>query len=118
MMLRQALVALGPRTLLPVALVGGAALAGGALLWPQHVAPTTYRLLLHAPAESSAFYLSAWNEGEVYVDHDARNRRTLVFTRRADEHDGCTWLGTERLVPLAPTLYHYSYDETILACRA
>jgi hypothetical protein len=117
MMLRQALVALGPRTLLPVALAGSAALAAGVLLLPRDHATSAYRLSLHAPVEANTFYLSVWNEGEVFVGHDGRDRRPVVFTRRGDEHDGCTWLGTERLIPIAPNAYHYSYDETILACR-
>jgi hypothetical protein len=118
MMLRQALVANGARTLLPVMLVGGAAIAGAALLWgPRVNAPSLYRLTLHAPVDSKAFYLSAWNDGEVFIDHDARDHKAVVFTRRGDEHDGCTWLGTERLVPIAVNAYHYSYEETILSCR-
>jgi hypothetical protein len=118
MMLRQALVAYGPRTLLPVMLVGGAAIAGGALLWgPRLHAPSAYRLTLHAPVDSNAFYLSAWNDGEVFIDHDARDRKPVVFTRRGDENDGCTWVGTERLIPIAVNAYHYSYEETILSCR-
>jgi hypothetical protein len=117
MMLRQALVALGPRTLLPVALVGSAALVGGALLWPAATSPGIYRLSLHAPIQPNAFYLSAWNEGEVLVDHDGHDRKEIVFTRRGDEHDGCTWLGIERLNPLAYNVYHYTYEERILSCR-
>jgi hypothetical protein len=118
MMLRQALVAYGPRTLLPVMLLGGAAIAGGAYLWgPRVNAPSMYRLTLHAPADPNAFYLSAWNDGEVFIDHDAHDRKPVVFTRRGEENDGCTWVGTERLVPIAVNAYHYSYEETILACR-
>src|SRR6266545_1712352 len=118
MMLRQALVAYGPRTLLPVMLLGGAAIAGGAYSWgPRVNAPAMYRLTLHAPADPNAFYLSAWNDGEVFIDHDARDRKPVVFTRRGEENDGCTWVGTERLIPIAVNAYHYSYEETILSCR-
>lgn len=115
-MIRQALVALGPRTVLPVLLLGSAALALGPHLAAK--APTTmYRLVLHAPAEPDAFYLSAWAEGEVLQAHDGSDHRAIVFTRRAEEHDGCSWLGVERLVPLSAHLYQYSYRETVLACR-
>src|SRR5262245_47388613 len=117
MMLRQALVALGPRTLLPVAFIGCAAVAAGAYLWPRATPAAAYRLKLYALVEARACYLSAWNDGEVFMSDDAGDRKPVVFTRRADEHDGCTWLGTERLTPIAPNAYHYSYQETILACR-
>lgn len=118
-MMRQALVALGPRTVLPVLLAGGAALALGALFLPgaEH-GSGMYRLVLHAPEEPRSFYLSAWADGgEVLVAHDGSDHRAIVFTRRGDEHDGCSWLGTERLVPIAPRVYHYTYRETILSCR-
>lgn len=117
-MMRQALVALAPRTLLRVALVGGAALALGALLWPRGADDAgLYRMVLHAPELPDAFYVSAWADGgPVLVAHDGSDHRAIVFTRRGDEHDGCSWLGTERLVPLAPRVYHYTYRETILAC--
>jgi hypothetical protein len=114
-MIRQALTALGPRTVLPVVLVGGAALALGALFLPRgEPAPTMYRLVLHAPEEQGYAYVSAWNDGDVLIP--AGELRPLTFTRRADEHDGCTWLGTERLVPIGSRAYHYSYQETILSC--
>jgi hypothetical protein len=116
-MMRQALVALGPKAALPVVLAGGAALALGALFIPQAPPPSgMYRLVLHAP-DPGDFYVSAWSEGDVLVAHDARDGKPLTFTRRAEEHDGCNWLGTERLVPIAPRVYHYSYEETILSCR-
>lgn len=117
-MMRQALVALGPKTVLPLVLVGGAAIALGALLLPHEATgPAMYRLTLHAPAEPGNFYLSAWSGGDVFVGHDAGDRRPLTFTRRGDEHDGCSWMGTEQLVPIGPRAYQYSYGETILSCR-
>ncbi|HEY2749461.1 MAG TPA: hypothetical protein VGL86_32805 [Polyangia bacterium] len=120
-MMRHALVALGPRTMAMGVLVGGAALALGALFLPHAVAAPTvapsamYRLVLHAPVEGGAFYVSAWAEGEVFVkSHDAKN---LTFVRRGEEHDGCTWQGTERLTRLNDGAYAYDYAETILSCR-
>lgn len=117
-MIRQALTALGPRTVLPVVLVGGAALALGALFLPHEAsAPARYRLVLHAPELRGAFYLSAWNDGDVIVAHDASDHQPITFTRRGQEHDGCAWLGTERLVPIGSRAYHYTYSETILSCQ-
>jgi hypothetical protein len=117
MMLRHALVALGPRTLLPVAFVGGALLAVATLLVPPSSGATYYQLTLTAPVQPNSFYLSVWAEGDVFVDHDGHDGRPIVFTRRGEERDGCTWQGTERLVPLSETTYHYSYEEQILSCR-
>jgi hypothetical protein len=117
-MIRQALVAIGPRTLLPLTLVGGAALAAGAFFWPHAAAtPSVYRLVLHAPAMPGAFYVSAWNDGAVVSSHDAGDHQPVVYTRRGQEHDGCMWQGIERLTPIGPHAYRYSYQETILACR-
>ena len=117
-MIRQALVALGPRTLLPLTLVGGAALGLGAYFWPHAAAtPSVYRLVLHAPEMPGAFYVSAWNDGDVYASHDAGDHQPIVYTRRSQEHDGCLWQGVERLIPVGPHAYRYSYQETILACQ-
>lgn len=114
-MIRQAITALGPRTVLPVVLIGGAALALGALFVP-HSEPSSglYRLVLHAPTQPGFMYVSAWNDGDVLIP--AGELKPLTFTRRSDEHDGCTWVGTERLVPIGSRAYHYSYQETIVAC--
>jgi hypothetical protein len=116
MMLRQAIVALGPKTLVPVALVGSALISAGMLLVP-HPHSGIYRFTLHAPVQASTIYVSAWNDGEVYVDHDGSDGKTLTFTRRADEHDGCRWQGTEILTPIGPHAYVYSYDEKIISCE-
>ena len=69
-MMRQAVTALGPRSVLAGVLVGSAALALGALFIPRAVAgqaPGMYRLVLHAPEQEGAFYISAWAEGEVFA---------------------------------------------------
>lgn len=116
MMLRQAIVALGPKTLVPVALMGSA-LLGLAALFVPHAQPGTYRFTLHAPELPNAIYISAWNDGDVYVDHDGSDGKTLTFTRRADEHDGCRWQGMETLAPIGPHAYVYNYDEKILSCE-
>lgn len=118
-MIRQALVAMGPRTLLPLTLVGGAALGLGAYFWPHAAAtPSVYRLVLHAPeVPAGTFYVSAWNDGAVLASHDASDHQPVVYTRRGQEHDGCTWQGIERLTPIGPHAYRYSYQENILACQ-
>jgi hypothetical protein len=120
MMLRQALVAVGPRTVMTGVLVGGAALALGALFLPHAAAapsagPGMYRLVLHAPEKANEFYVSAWAEGDVFVPR--ADAKVLTFVRRGDEHDGCTWQGTETLTRLRANVYAYRYDERILACR-
>lgn len=116
MMLRQAIVALGPRTLVPVALVGSALLGLAAVAMP-HAQPGVYRFTLHAPMPPATIFVSAWNDGEVFVNHNGSDGKTLVFTRRADEHDGCRWQGTELLAPIGAHAYAYSYDEKILSCE-
>lgn len=115
-MIRQALVAVGPKSVATGVLVGGAALALGALFLPRTTAsaPSMYRLVLHAPVTPGAFYVSAWAEGDVFV---ARNdAASFTFVRRGDEHDGCLWQGTERLTRKG-AVYAYEYRETILSCR-
>jgi hypothetical protein len=118
-MIRQALVALGPKSVATGVLVGGAALALGALFLPRAVASSSpagmYRLVLHAPEEAGAFYLSAWGEGDVFVARS--DDKSITFVRRGDEHDGCSWQGTERLTRMSAGVYAYDYSETILSCR-
>src|SRR5262245_8267144 len=119
-MIRQALVALGPKSVAAGVLVGGAAVALGALFLPRAVASPPspsgmYRLVLHAPEEAGAFYLSAWAEGEVFVANS--EDKSITFVRRGDEHDGCSWQGTERLTRMSAGVYAYDYSEVILSCR-
>ncbi|MGZ3406056.1 MAG: hypothetical protein ACXVAN_06395 [Polyangia bacterium] len=117
-MMRQALVALGPKSVVAGVLVGGAALALGALFLPHAAAapiPGMYRLVLHAPEEPGAFYLSAWVEGDVFVASNAQ--KSITFVRRGDEHDGCSWMGTEKLTRMNDRVYAYEYAETILSCK-
>jgi hypothetical protein len=105
--------------MLPVVLLGGAALASSALFL-KHAAfhhEHSYRLVLHADERADAVYLSAWSEGDVFVAHEPSDKQTISFTRKSEEHDGCTWMGTERLVPFDHRVYGYRYEETLLACR-
>ena len=119
-MMRHALVALGPRTLAAGVLVGGAVVALGALFLPRATAAPSapaemYRLVLHAPEEAGAFYVSAWAEGDVFVK--SADQKRITFVRRGDEHDGCQWQGTERLTRMSNGAYAYDYSETILSCK-
>jgi hypothetical protein len=115
-MTRQALVALGPKILVSVALVGGALLGLGALFIPGSA--STYRLVLHAPERPGTIYVSAWNDGDVIASHDGSDGKTITYVRRAEEHDGCSWEGRETLTPLGPRAYLYTYDERIVSCEA
>jgi hypothetical protein len=118
-MIRQAVVALGPKSVATGVLVGGAALALGALFLPRAIASPSPagmdRLVLHAPEHEGFIYVSAWAEGDVFVPHS--DAKAITFVRRGDEHDGCTWQGTERLTRLSAGVYAYDYQETILACK-
>ena len=117
-MIRQALVALGPRSMVTGVLVGGAALALGALFLPRverSAAPGMYRLALFAAEEDGAFYLSAWADGDVFIA--ANEQKSITFVRRSDEHDGCSWQGTEKLTRVSRRVFAYDYAETILSCE-
>lgn len=97
----------------------GAALALGLALLPAHhrAHPVVHRLVLDAPIQPHALYLTAWESGDVYVTFDKDVARSMTFTTRAHISDGCFWQATETLVPLTDTKYSYSYDETILSCE-
>src|ERR1700674_3963655 len=88
--------------------IAGAALAFGALVETQ--AQPIHRLLLHAPLEAGAAYLSAWLDGEVRIAI-GDELRPITFTMRAEVSDGCRWLGTETLIPIDARTFRYSYDE-------
>ena len=75
----------------------------------------TRRLVLHAPVEPGAIYLSAWRNGDVVLPDYPESPVNLTFTTRASVSDGCRWLATETLEPLGSS-YLYHYDETILEC--
>lgn len=105
----------------PVVALGGALLAGGALLMAQApiqpvAAPTSaYRLSLRTESDRACYYGSAWNEGDVLLAHDAGDGRVVTLTGRYDFEDGCTWEVTEVLTP-AGSGYAYSYSERPVAC--
>lgn len=78
--------------------------------------PRARRLVLHAPSEPRALYLTAWIHGPVPVPFAGDELVPLTFTTRASVNDGCRWLATETLIPIGPARYHYSYEETLLEC--
>jgi len=105
----------------PVVALGGALLAGGALLLAQAplesaMAPSSgYRLSLHTQSARACYYGSAWNEGDVLLSHDASDGRTVTLSGRYDFEDGCTWEVTEVLTPNGSG-YSYAYREQPISC--
>jgi hypothetical protein len=75
----------------------------------------TRRLVLHAPVERNAIYLSAWDDGDVRIKYDGE-LRPMTFEIRASVSDGCRWLGVETLEPIDDKTYAYDYSEYILEC--
>ena len=104
--------------LLKTVAVAGMALAAVAFVGTRHHDEATVkRLVLHAPEQPHALYLTAWSDGDVYVHMRSDEPHPLTFQTRAFINDGCEWLATERLVPTGPTRYAYSYSEEILSCE-
>lgn len=97
-------------------LLAGALVGVGALLAVTEPHPEMHRLRLHAIAEPDAVYLSAFRNGDIAVSFDADAMSTITIEIKARVSDGCMWLGTETLAPIDPTMFVYSYDETILSC--
>lgn len=96
----------------------GAVLVGGGIgakVMSKDSGVGTRRLVLHAPEEASAIYLSAWDDGDVRIKNDGA-LRPITFEIRASVNDGCRWLGVETLEPLDDHLYAYDYSEYILEC--
>lgn len=103
--------------LLKAAVAGAAVLAGMFALAPAKPNTVVQRLELHAPEEVGALYLTAWDQGDVFVRLVDGKAHPLKFQTHAFINDGCEWLATERLVPTGPDIYSYSYDEEILSCQ-
>jgi hypothetical protein len=77
--------------------------------------PTVHRLALDAPVRPHAFYLTAWDQGDVTVAFDG-DPQPMKITTRALMDDGCHWVATETLTPADATHYAYSYDEEKTSC--
>jgi len=97
-------------------LLAGALAGAGVLLATTAPCPTPHRLRLYAVDEPDAVYLSAFRNGDIVVRFDAEAMSTITIEIKARVSDGCTWLGTETLEPIDPSMFTYSYDETILSC--
>jgi hypothetical protein len=107
-------------------MVGFRSIAIGALVlaasgtYFHHNEPTPtiemHRLVLDAPVEPNAIYLTAWEDGDVTVPLDTADLHTLTFTTQA-MIAGCHWKATEVLEPIDARHFAYSYDETILSCE-
>ena len=96
----------------------GAAVAAALAFAPRsHSDVYKHRLVLAAPDEPHAIYLSVFGDGDVTIaSHDA-GLEPLRFETRAYVSDGCRWLGIETLTPIDDAHYAYSYDEKILSCE-
>lgn len=97
--------------------VGGLVLGLGVAKVATSDEPVTRRLRLHAEEKPNAIYLSAWRDGDVEVTFPDGELRPVTFRVRASISDGCRWQGTERIVPIDSTTFHYDYSEIILSCR-
>jgi hypothetical protein len=101
--------------ILKLSALGALALSAAAFAAaPRHHPPVHHRLALDAPVLPRALYLSAWMDGDVFVDGDLS---PMQFTTRAYVSDGCRWMGTETLEPIDEHQLAYRYDETILGCE-
>jgi hypothetical protein len=78
--------------------------------------PVTHHLVLNAPVEAHAIYLTAFDHDEVLAAFDSSEPTPLVFEMRVAMPDGCRWLGVETLVPIDDHRFTYDYSETILDC--
>lgn len=79
--------------------------------------PVTHHLVLCAPVETNAIYLSAFdNNDEVDATFETSELAPFRFEVYAAMPDGCRWLGVETLVPIDDHRFAYDYSETILGC--
>ncbi|MBX3154766.1 MAG: hypothetical protein KF773_02115 [Deltaproteobacteria bacterium] len=101
--------------------LGGLLLAlgvGAAVLKPTSCCDkSTHKLVLHAPVEADAFYLTAWSDGPLHLKFDLDEMPGFEITSEAWYY-GCKWRGVETLVPIDTRTYSYDYRETLLGCRA
>ena len=94
--------------------VGGALL--GAAIGVKIATPDGSRLVLDAPKECGAIYLTRWHRGDVRMNLGSQ-LEPMTFTNAARLDDGCRWVGIETLVPLDHKTFQYYYDEEMLGCE-
>jgi hypothetical protein len=108
-----------------VLLVGGALIVAALLAVtiggsPASLAPAlggqAYRLVLDTESDPVCVYGSAWNDGDVFIQHDASDGKTVKFTSRYNFQDGCVWEATETLTP-SESGYDYDYSEHPVECK-
>jgi hypothetical protein len=73
-----------------------------------------FKLVLQAD-EVSGFFFTAWSNGDVISATDGSDGK-LVYKRRFKWGDGCEWVATEALTPIAPRKLKYTYRETPTSC--
>lgn len=83
---------------------------------PRAHQAAVHRLALDAPVRPHAFYLTAWDQGDITLAFDGDPQPVTIKTRALMD-DGCHWLATETLTPADATHYAYTYDEEKLSCE-
>ena len=76
--------------------------------------PKKFKLVLKAD-DVGGFFFTAWSEGDVISTTDGSDGQ-LVYKRRFKWGDGCEWVATETLKPIAPRKLAYTYRETPTSC--
>jgi hypothetical protein len=94
--------------------VGGALL--GAAIGVKVAAPDGTRLVLDAPKECGAIYLTRFDDGDMRMDVGTK-LEPMTFTNARVLDDRCRYLGIETLVPLDAKTFQYFYDEELLGCE-
>ena len=97
----------------------GAVVAAALAFAPRaHSHVYEHRLVLSAPIEADATYLSVFTMGgPVTIGSHEPGLEPIGFETRAYLSDGCRWLGIETLWPIDATHYSYRYEEAILSCE-
>lgn len=73
-----------------------------------------FRLELKAQ-DVGGFFFTAWSDGDVISASDGSDGK-LVYRRRFKWSDGCAWVATETLTPIATRKLRYAYRETPTSC--
>ncbi len=73
-----------------------------------------FRLVLKAD-DVGGFFFTAWSNGDVISASNGADGK-LTYFRRFKWGDGCEWVATETLKPIAPNKLKYTYRETPTSC--